>query len=105
MLTFESSEQTSRFCIMGLVKMLSASESIYSNPIKKNLEIKPVLIAIDSTGDEYIFESHVDDKVMWINRPGRHINEKYYVRAKVWTKNFKFKRVDKDYVLKPLKTY
>jgi len=90
---------------MGLVKMLSASESIYSNPVKRTLEIKPVLVAIDSTGDEYFFESHVDDKTMWINRPGRTANEKYFVRAKVWTKNFKFKRVDEDYVLKPLKPF
>lgn len=88
---------------MGLVKMLAASESIYRNPVKRSMDIKPVVVAIDSTGNEYIFESNVDDKVMWINRPGRHINEKYYVRCKVWTKNFKFKRVDEDYVLKPLK--
>jgi len=90
---------------MGLVKMLSASESIYNNPVKRNLEIKPVLVAIDSTGDEYFFESYVDDKIMWINRPGRTTNEKYFVRAKVWTKNFKFKRVDEDYVLRPLNPF
>lgn len=87
---------------MGLVKMLPANESIYNNPVKRNLDIKPVVIAIDSTGDEYIFESHVDDKTMWINIPGRVPNEKYFVRAKVWTKNFKFKRVNADYILKPL---
>ena len=90
---------------MPLVRTLNQSESIYSNPVKKTMEIKPLRIAIDSCGDEYIFESDVDDKIMWINRPGRHVNEKYHIRARVWTKNFKFKRVDNYYVLKPLKTY
>jgi hypothetical protein len=90
---------------MGLVKVLASNESIYNNPVKRNLDIKPVLIAIDSTGDEYFFESHVDDKIMLIYRPGRTRNEKYFVRAKVWTKNFKFKRVDSDYILKPLNTF
>ena len=90
---------------MGLVKMLSSSESIYSNPVKRLLDINPLVIAIDSTGDEYIFESHVDEKTMWINRPGRTANEKYFIRAKVWTRMFKFKRVDSDYVLKPLNQF
>lgn len=90
---------------MPLVKSLTSSESIYSNPVKRNLEIKSVLIAIDSSGNEYFFESHASDKTMWINRPGRSIGEKFHIRCTVWTRNFKFKRVDEDYVLKPLIGY
>lgn len=90
---------------MGLVKSLTESENIYRNPVKRNLDIKPVVVAIDSTGNEYFFESHASDKTMWINRPGRTVNEKYHIRCTVWTKYFKFKRVDEGYSLKPLVGY
>lgn len=89
-----------------LQEFTAAVNQVTMNSIRANMpDVKPVLIAIDSEGDEYFFESHVDDKIMWIYRPGRTPNEKYFVRARVWTKYFKFKRVDSDYVLKPLKPF
>jgi len=77
---------------MGLVKMLQSNEMIYSS-VKTVKDQGSIKIAIDSTGNEYFFESNIDDKTMWVNHPCG-------IRAKVFTKAFKIRLKHEGYVLK-----
>lgn len=80
---------------MGLVKILTDSESIYKiqpNPVLD----RPVSIAIDSSRNEFLVEKIIDDKVMMVTH---HQG----IRCKVWRKGFRIVKREEGSIPKPIK--